>query len=560
MKYTVDFAPELSHNEIEEYCATHNITILRHFANIGNSYHIETDETITINDTIVSILADSYNGIQLLGIDVTLNDSTETATFSLSDQKEWWKVTSVNEVDYDSNEVSVTVRGQQATVYIMDSGIEISHPEFTESDIELTHSFVNDFDDNNGHGTAIASLIAGKTCAISRPKIKVIKVFDEGITTYQSDIIAALDAILADFINNGRKPAVVNTSWSIPFNEYINAKFQILINEGLYVVVSSGNSGTNITDVTPACLPGTIVIGSYNQNLEPSSFSNYTGGSSISYTEGDNNHGEITAWAPGEYIWTATLNETYGYTAGTSMAAAIASASIAYNVAQKLNDDGEFLTEKVKNITETANKLHVTLMTTRNSLLNLSVDPKYSNSNNCIVTFLVTSRYTLLRNLLIASAGSTKYDFMFFPHGTKRVTCDDPRIDGWLTLQDTGVFEISHPEISDPYVSIKDIKFDVENHHGDTFERFFDFVILRQNETTESILEELDDDDPIKLEYILEESLWCAGGLGNCWDPQALCYTYTAGLGGCTTALDKGIIVNDCCCVFYEVPYQCADA
>jgi hypothetical protein len=129
-----------------------------------------------------------------------------------------------------------------------------------------------------------------------------------------------------------------------------------------------------------------ITVGAYNKELVPCNFSNFTGSSTISVTGGAVNHGEVDGWAPGEEIWAASLNGGYGYVAGTSIAAAIASAVLVSNLMVQVYDDTGARVEGFEDFKiSTAVTGSNTIIFYRPGLLDLT-DPKYQNSINMIAT------------------------------------------------------------------------------------------------------------------------------------------------------------------------------
>jgi hypothetical protein len=144
---------------------------------------------------------------------------------------------------------------------------------------------------------------------------------------------------------------------------------------GIRVVVSAGNTGLPIADVTPAAMKDVITVGSYNQDFSPCAFSDF-GGSVIVDTAGLVNYGELDIWAPGSRIWVAAIDGTYQYAAGTSFSAGIVSASIAYNSAGIIA--GSTITQYYRDTNFKPSG--------KSGLLILS-DPKYSNSVNLVVAF-----------------------------------------------------------------------------------------------------------------------------------------------------------------------------
>jgi subtilisin family serine protease len=78
------------------------------------------------------------------------------------------------------------------------------------------------------------------------------------------------------------------------------------VSRGVTVIAAAGNTGTQ-TVLYPAAYAPVIAVGAVNPELQPSSFSSYGP--------------KIDLWAPGEGIWTTTLNAGYGALNGTSFAA-----------------------------------------------------------------------------------------------------------------------------------------------------------------------------------------------------------------------------------------------
>ena len=120
-------------------------------------------------------------------------------------QKNWWKVYSFLDVDLSSTTSNIDIYGSNTNIYVLDSGIDLTHSEFTGKDISLVYSLTGDFNDTNGHGTGLASLMVGNTCGVTSTSIKVVKIFDDAQPTKQSDFLHALDAILTDMNSNINK-------------------------------------------------------------------------------------------------------------------------------------------------------------------------------------------------------------------------------------------------------------------------------------------------------------------------------------------------------------------
>lgn len=388
MQFLINFAYTTTVDAINAYLSKNKCTVVRSYVNFDLVYLVSCKVRPKDDPIVISIIEDDDNSIKLLGEVVPVNNyhmsfdpGKPFVSISTSDEKDWWKNYILAHADFVNPSVDITLKGANATVYVVDSGIDATHPEFVDTSITNLCSFTGDYVDNSGHGTAIASVISGKTCGLSVSKLKICKIFDPSNTTRQSDLISAFDAILNDFLVDPTQLGIVNCSWSIPKNSFLEELIQLMIDAGLYVVAAAGNSGMPIANVTPASMPDVLTIGSFGPDLKPSNFSNYTNPSVISNTEDQTNSGALDGWAPGEQIWVAVPGGSYGYSYGTSIAAGIHSSIIAYDLSDFVNPDGSLPGNMIRvPITRIAR-----MSLAHEGLLDLS-DPKYTNSVNAIST------------------------------------------------------------------------------------------------------------------------------------------------------------------------------
>lgn len=388
MKYIIDFFSTATDNDITAYLAENNCSIIKIYNNFLKVYLVDSETSPPTTGIVESIVNDDDTAIVPLGEFVPVNQYYDlinpnfpSISISTADEKDWWKNYVLTEPDFDNPVTTLSRKGNGVSVYIMDSGIETTHPEFLDATIVNLFSITDDFVDTSGHGTAIASVISGKSCGLSNATLKIVKIFDNAQTTRQSDMLNALDSILSDFSLNNQQTAILNCSWHINKNLYIENKIRTLISQGIFVVAAAGNSGVPIENVTPASMPEVLTIGSYGPNFEPSNFSNYSNPSVINNTANEVNSGQLDGWAPGEQIWVAALNGGYGYCSGTSISAGIHSCVLAYNIADRLFSD--YTQPEI--IQNASVPLLSALSLRRKGLMDLS-DPKYVSSANCIST------------------------------------------------------------------------------------------------------------------------------------------------------------------------------
>lgn len=431
MKYIVDFTPTATQVDIDSYMQEHELSLVCHYDKLEKVYLVSGETLPPVTSKVEYVIENDTQPIQLLDvINLDLNTVRE-ASFSTEDDKEWWKVASFDKVNYEAETQTFGIKGTKTVVYLVDSGVETSHPEFANSSIVNLFSLNDDFTDHRGHGTALASLIVGQTCGITGATLKSVKIFEQGVPTYLSDLLAAFNAIATDYLSNGQKPSVVNLSWSVSKNEYLENKINSLIDMGLIVVASAGNNSSPIMDVTPACMERVITVGAYNQMLTPCDFSNYTGTAPLSVTAGVVNYGELDGWAPGENIWVASLNGQYGFTAGTSLAAAITTAVMVYNLDIYINQLNE--------IRGLENHRMFSLPFTRINILTLR--PPYEASKNLICTVKIDYYPTKIEKLIqdkeitaIAKYGVGTLSHLFNPYVYSTIEYDPTQIPAGLKI------------------------------------------------------------------------------------------------------------------------------
>jgi serine protease len=214
-----------------------------------------------------------------------------------------------------STTYSYTATGAGVRVYVIDSGIRMSHDEFGGR-ASLGSDFVSpslNGGDCNGHGTHVAGTIAGATYGVAKEAMVIsVRVFPCSGGTATSTIIGAVDWVTANHV----KPAVVNYSGGGSFFQAHNDAVDGLIAAGVQHVTAAGNTNTDACNVSPASTPNAITVGA--THINDARTSPTTTGS-----WGSNWGTCVNIFAPGQGITSAwwqsdTQLETIG---GTSMAA-----------------------------------------------------------------------------------------------------------------------------------------------------------------------------------------------------------------------------------------------
>ncbi|KAF5262813.1 hypothetical protein FOXYS1_6451 [Fusarium oxysporum] len=198
--------------------------------------------------------------------------------------------------------------GEGTCTYVLDTGIEVDHPEF-EGRARFVQNFVDNADlDANGHGTHIAGAIGSKTYGVAKKtQLFAIKVLNEYTAGQTSGILAGMDFIFEDATTrNCPKGIVVNMSVSVASSPAINATARYIVKSGYFLAVGAGNDDTDAPRVSPSNEPMACTVGATAQNDTRASFSNY----GVS----------VDVFAPGVDIKSTWIKGGVKLESGTSMA------------------------------------------------------------------------------------------------------------------------------------------------------------------------------------------------------------------------------------------------
>ncbi|KAJ1516895.1 serine protease [Coelomomyces lativittatus] len=229
------------------------------------------------------------------------------------------------------------------TVYVVDSGIQINHPEFegraSEGIITCSNCTENDED---GHGTHVAGIIASRSHGIF-PHAKLVSVkVKEGEEGDMASMIQGLAWIQKHVQQNRVTNALINISISTPFSVTLNSILEEMIDRGMHVIASAGNQEIDACDRSPGSANGVITVGAAHRGRR-ASFSNY--GSCID------------VFAPGVDILSTWYTMEFEKLSGTSMAAPYVTGELAYLISQGI-DRKDLLSTLIKLGTESKKVNH----------------------------------------------------------------------------------------------------------------------------------------------------------------------------------------------------------
>lgn len=247
--------------------------------------------------------------------------------------------------------------GANIGIAVLDTGVNYNHSELSPGGndasaktVKLWDAVNNDDDpmDDQGHGTAVASIAAGKTLGVARAgRVVAVKVLNNKGEGSGTQILSGLNKVLASIANgNPFNIKVVNMSlggynddlWppgsgtcdSLDTTTF--TAFQDLRNAGVLVTVAAGNGGCTNGVAWPACLSNALAVGAvYDDTFLAMSFgkgqcTGPLGCTDLLVSADDvacysDSGAKLDVWAPGSETLAARMSGGTSAFHGTSAAA-----------------------------------------------------------------------------------------------------------------------------------------------------------------------------------------------------------------------------------------------
>jgi subtilisin family serine protease len=198
-------------------------------------------------------------------------------------------------------------RGANVTVAVIDSGIDVAHPELKDA---ITESFdaLGAKEGPHVHGTGIAGAIVSHARLMgSAPKARIlaIRAFGAAASGAESTSFVILKSL--DFAAS-RGAQIVNMSFAGPKDPLLERGLEAAATKGMVLIAASGNAGPKSPPLYPAANPNVIAVSATDAHdqLFPAS----------------NRGGHIALSAPGVDIFLPAPDGKYQMTSGTSFSAA----------------------------------------------------------------------------------------------------------------------------------------------------------------------------------------------------------------------------------------------
>jgi subtilisin family serine protease len=329
---------------------------------LGETPHDELTEVmdgfvLDLTDAEAAALRADANVIQVVADQTVSVLDTQNPTPS-------WGLDRIDQTNttYDSTYTYPASAGAGVKVYIVDTGVMASDPDFTgrvETGVDILGQNLQGAD-CNGHGTHVAGTIAGTKYGVAKKATIVpIRVLGCSGSGSMSSIVSAIDWIIAN--NPAGTPAVMSASIGGGKYQLVNDAIEKLYQAGITPVIAAGNNNADAAGYSPASAPNAITVGASDSTDSRASFSNF----------GD----LVDVFAPGVNIISDNyLDPTTGRSlSGTSMATPHVSGLVALYLADH----------------KTATPAEVTAAIKAGAQAGIIVDAKSANGN-----YLINNKFT----------------------------------------------------------------------------------------------------------------------------------------------------------------------
>jgi subtilisin family serine protease len=170
--------------------------------------------------------------------------------------------------------------GAGVTAYVIDTGVRITHTQisgrasygYDAVDGDTTAS------DGNGHGTHVATTIAGTTYGVAKKaNIVAVRVLDNSGSGTTAGVIDGIEWVT----ENHTTPSVANMSLGGSASTTLDTAVANSIASGVTYAVAAGNSSANASSYSPARVATAITVGATTSADARASYSNYGSGLDI---------------------------------------------------------------------------------------------------------------------------------------------------------------------------------------------------------------------------------------------------------------------------------------
>ncbi|RLL66513.1 S8 family peptidase [Streptomyces sp. Z26] len=164
--------------------------------------------------------------------------------------------------------------GEGVTAYIIDTGVLKTHSDLGGRAEDGFDAVDNDEEaqDGNGHGTHVATTVAGEKYGVAKKASVVgVRVLDDQGSGTTEGVVAGIDWVT----ENHEGPSVANMSLGGGADEALDEAVKNSIASGVTYGVAAGNEGSDAGSSSPARVKEAITVGATDDTDAQADFSNF---------------------------------------------------------------------------------------------------------------------------------------------------------------------------------------------------------------------------------------------------------------------------------------------
>ncbi|KAA5829117.1 S8 family peptidase [Saccharopolyspora hirsuta] len=162
--------------------------------------------------------------------------------------------------------------GEGVTAYIIDTGIDTSHPDFGGRAEVGFDAHGGDGSDKQGHGTHVAGTIGSNTYGVAKGvKLVGVKVLGDDGSGTTEQVVSGIEWVA----ENANGPSVANMSLGGPKDPALDEAATNLVNKGVFLAVAAGNESQDAENVSPASAEGVFTTAASDNQDGSAEFTNF---------------------------------------------------------------------------------------------------------------------------------------------------------------------------------------------------------------------------------------------------------------------------------------------
>lgn len=282
---------------------------------LSQHFDIEEDKILSINeDKILSINSNSNFSNPNF---VVLNLNSESVPWHL-DRIVQRELPLDNTFPYQPHGSCHANKDLSIHTYVVDTGIDISHPEF-EGRASWGANFADSKDtDCNNHGTHVSGLVGSLSYGVcTDANLIAVKVLDCNGSGSTSSVIKGIEWAFNSHLQKSKKDtggktvkSIINMSLGGGYSRALNKALETTVrNNNFYVVVAAGNENEDACNASPASSKSILTVMASDIDDNRAWFSNWGKCANI--------------YAPGVNVLSTIPNNQFASYSGTSMASPV---------------------------------------------------------------------------------------------------------------------------------------------------------------------------------------------------------------------------------------------